>query len=223
MSISVDDLVSSLSSNHIGQEAIDIADLQVQLQQALRYQSQQTNNPAFAPCNTPTARTPSSINWSQLADANRRRRSSIASLASRKNSVDRGNDIAEEAMEEDEEGAVEDILSSPMSAVSHNNPESTSWAYHYAQSGNPHVATSGGCEPISPSHSGSSFASTDPFFAVAQAPQQQSNSFFAQNGRVSQQSPFLTPTQQSQSRAVPFPLTLDTRPRYVATAAGFNG
>jgi hypothetical protein len=37
MSISVDDLVASLSSNHIGQEAIDLATLQVITSQNGRY------------------------------------------------------------------------------------------------------------------------------------------------------------------------------------------
>ncbi|KAF8911917.1 hypothetical protein CPB85DRAFT_638896 [Mucidula mucida] len=73
MSLSVDDLVSSFSSSHIGQEAMDLAALQAQLSQALF--TQQIPKESYSPhrCNTPTSRTPSSsFSWGQAMDAHRR-------------------------------------------------------------------------------------------------------------------------------------------------------
>ncbi|KAF9004778.1 hypothetical protein BDQ17DRAFT_1325570 [Cyathus striatus] len=64
MTISVDDLVSSLNSSHIGQEAMDLAALQAQLAQAFFNQFPSSAAPTpiprkrsthTQPCNTPTA------------------------------------------------------------------------------------------------------------------------------------------------------------------------
>jgi hypothetical protein len=86
MSVSVDDLVASLSANHIGQEATDLAALQAQLAQTLltHQLSLTPSHPHTSPfvhgvsvniarrdpanvqhCTTPTARTPSaaSCTW----------------------------------------------------------------------------------------------------------------------------------------------------------------
>ncbi|KAI6046487.1 hypothetical protein EDC04DRAFT_3136352 [Pisolithus marmoratus] len=82
MSISVDDLVASLSSHHIGQEALELAALQAQLAQTLLVHQFSSSSPHFQHphvsashsnvnvprrdpghvqhCTTPTARTPSS-------------------------------------------------------------------------------------------------------------------------------------------------------------------
>ncbi|KIY71845.1 hypothetical protein CYLTODRAFT_486955 [Cylindrobasidium torrendii FP15055 ss-10] len=68
----MDDLVASLSSNHIGQEAMDLAALQAQLAQAF---GQQASKESFTPhrCNTPTPRSPSTtMNWTPSLPLNRR-------------------------------------------------------------------------------------------------------------------------------------------------------
>lgn len=102
-SISVDDLISSLSSSHIGQEAMDLAALQAQLAETLfgsssafassSSSSTTTSCSRFAsaprgrdhqPCNTPTPRTPSacsSFQWESIdayVGAARSRSSSIS-------------------------------------------------------------------------------------------------------------------------------------------------
>lgn len=143
--------------------------------------------------------------------------------------VERDSDTAAEAMETEE---VEELLDmvSPMSASSptHHRPESTrghpislSTTHHSSSSSShPYQNMYYNLESIDPSQS--TFATTDPFYAAAQAPQPQSNSFFAQAGRPAQTSPFYAHTQPPPNRPIPFPLTLDTGPRYVA-AAGFDG
>ncbi|KAI6105368.1 hypothetical protein F5141DRAFT_1216165 [Pisolithus sp. B1] len=106
MSISVDDLVASLSSNHIGQEALELAALQAQLAQTLlvhqfsssspHFQHQHVSgshpnvsvprrDPGHVPhCTTPTSRTPSSsaFIWPLPVQeyASHSRRSSISSI-----------------------------------------------------------------------------------------------------------------------------------------------
>ncbi|KAF8966467.1 hypothetical protein BDZ97DRAFT_1756606 [Flammula alnicola] len=144
MSFSVDDLVSSLSSSHIGQEAIDLAALQAQLAETLfgepsapsphhhhHHASRSSTNGRqmqvqiptrgraqhTQPCNTPTARTPSSSfsargsGWGNGSGMESRRASSSSSASYY------GDD-----MEEDER-MVEELLipSSPMPSGSGSN------------------------------------------------------------------------------------------------------
>ncbi|KAK0498363.1 hypothetical protein EDD18DRAFT_1157395 [Armillaria luteobubalina] len=72
MSFNVEDLVSSFSSSHIGQEAMDLAALQAQLAQALFVQETPRENRYHRPCSTPTSRTPSSsFSWGQTDEAMR--------------------------------------------------------------------------------------------------------------------------------------------------------
>lgn len=106
MSISVDDLVASLSSHHIGQEALELAALQAQLAQTLLAHQFSSSSPHFQHqhvsgphstvsvprrdpghvqhCTTPTARTPSSsaFVWPLPVQeyASHSRRSSISSI-----------------------------------------------------------------------------------------------------------------------------------------------
>ncbi|KAJ3551935.1 hypothetical protein NM688_g4422 [Phlebia brevispora] len=108
MSISIDDLVASLSSNHIGQEATDLAALQAQLQTMFYANMPPTRRSAHA--NTPTSRTPTTTSfcWDR-PDLDRRRSNSVASMSSRKDGDDRDCEQHLDVMDEDER-MVEDML-----------------------------------------------------------------------------------------------------------------
>lgn len=238
MSLSVDDLVLSLSSSHIGQEAIDLATLQVcsigsayfsslntlpqtQLAQALFGLSsasggQTVSRDSTQRCNTPTGRTPSSsFSWGTMMDVQRH-------VATR-----RGPDeAARDTDDMEDERMVEDILlpSSPTTPVSPFSNHQTTSSRSRSQSRS-HMSS------IS-SHA-NDFPSTDPFYnAQLQAMQNHTSptSLMSQLGRPSQQSPFLP-----QQPAYPLPcrephgfmssspqLTLDTHSFLVATAAAFE-
>jgi hypothetical protein len=222
MSFTVDDLVSSLSSNHIGQEALDLAALQAQLAQTLFSQPLASNDSSFhQPCNTPTGRTPSSsFSWGQVMDVQQR-------LGSRRN--------ADEMMmvdDAEDERMVEEILipsssSPPASAVS-PHPSSSSSPFAQLNMNGPSQrsqsrtrftspsSASASSVPTSPSmsmsmssvssdsSSSSSFASTDPFYLAQlqamQAPSPTPPSVFSQLGRPAQHSPFVQHQQQSSRR-----------------------
>ncbi|TFK43044.1 hypothetical protein BDQ12DRAFT_661782 [Crucibulum laeve] len=224
MSISVDDLVSSLSSSHIGQEALDLATLQAQLAQTLFGQtiaSSSSTNPRQVPrgpshtqpCNTPTGRTPSSSfsSWGQMMPA-------AASISSSSSSSWRGADEfpsrnAGDDMEEDER-MVEELLmpSSPMSNATPSNflfsqqippsPISPLTSYPYPSSSS--VAPSA----YSAESSQSLFTTTDPFYmAQLQASQNYSSpqSVFSQTGRPTQTSPFMK--QQAAASTQSYPIS----------------
>ncbi|KAJ3017731.1 hypothetical protein NUW54_g514 [Trametes sanguinea] len=119
MSLSVDDLVQSLKSNHIDQEAIELAALQAQLSQTLFTQTLSSpvpfNSPRAAPLNTPISCTPSSsISW-EAADATWGNRGSTSSSKMRC-SIDESQRESDD-MDEDER-MVEDLLFSPASPTS---------------------------------------------------------------------------------------------------------
>ncbi|KAF8876286.1 hypothetical protein CPB84DRAFT_1852991 [Gymnopilus junonius] len=206
MSFSVDDLVSSLSSSHIGQEAMDLAALQTQLAEALlggpvtsatgyvhghQIPSSHMQNTTQA-CNTPIARTPSlssSFSHSWVNETVRKRANSISSTYM-------------DDMEEDEK-MVEDLLipSSPtLSSVSGSqfgNPSASfSMTPHPHIDSNVYPSYENLSEP-SPSPTTSLFTSTDPFYIAqlqaSNSPIPQSQSVFAQNGRLTQNSPFAVP------------------------------
>ncbi|KZT20672.1 hypothetical protein NEOLEDRAFT_1151234 [Neolentinus lepideus HHB14362 ss-1] len=191
MSFSVDELVASLKSNHIGQEAMDLAALQVQLSQTLFTSASTSQRHDAEPfhCNTPTASTPSSsFSWSHMSH---RRKGSVASISME-------DDIAE--MEEDER-IVEELLFSPpatTSATHHHNQRAPSSpiqasAFTHRNSGSSFMYTA---EPTS------IFATQDPFYlAQMQASQTSQNmhSFFAQAGRPAQHSPFVQAHERSHS------------------------
>ncbi|KAJ7283400.1 hypothetical protein C8J57DRAFT_1120892 [Mycena rebaudengoi] len=187
MSLSVEDLVSSLSSSHIGQEAMDLAALQVQLAQTLFCQSMSSSSMAAQdrkddynqPCNTPTNRTPSaSFSWGQMIDSARH-----SDSTSRRNSEDH---------EMEDERMVEDLLipTSPMSA----NPSTASAHFSIPQSSTGRTQNS---PPKYPSYepTPSLFTTTDPFYIEQlQAAQNYSAappSMFSQAAFPSQQSPFI--------------------------------
>ncbi|KAF8654699.1 hypothetical protein AX16_003450 [Volvariella volvacea WC 439] len=122
MGLSVDDLVSSLSASHIGQEAMDLAALHAQLAQLLFCQSAPSSTSYSTrrtqPCNTPTRRTPSS----SFSCTDAQRDSILSSLrgaasedAMRSSSAGMHHSSERDEMEEDER-MVEDLLipSSPM-------------------------------------------------------------------------------------------------------------
>ncbi|KIK07683.1 hypothetical protein K443DRAFT_2223 [Laccaria amethystina LaAM-08-1] len=180
MSISIDDLMSSLSSSHIGEEATDLAILQTQLAQVLFKQSITGANVQQVPrgyterCNTPTGRTPCS--WGQDLQYWK--------------SAD-GEDFEDEQI-------VEDLLmpSSPgptshFSPLSQQHPPSAAYGY----------STYSSTPSYNPEHtraaspSTSIFTSTDPFYmAQVQASQTfttSPQSVFSQGGRPAQSSPFM--------------------------------
>ena len=191
MSFSIDDLVSSFNNSHIGQEANDLAALQVcpplfpppapssplsqaQLSEALfgaasssSFFSQNTRGRAHQPCTTPTARSPVPSNFHGY-----RSRASSISRAS-------GYEDAEDEM------MVEELLMGSSSKPSTSSfsqttsSSSTQPTYDIAQS---------------PAASTSLFASADPFFLQTQANAQSyfyENSNITQYGRPSISSPFV--------------------------------
>ncbi|KAF9246843.1 hypothetical protein BU15DRAFT_69704 [Melanogaster broomeanus] len=212
MSLSVDDLVASLSANHIGQEAMDLAALQAQLAQTLLAHQLSLSSPhvhssPFAHgvavnvsrrdptnvqhCTTPTARTPSSaaFTWPlpvpEYAEHSRKR--SVSSV--RRQSIDEGCFDEEMA----EEHFVEDM-------VTPDSPNAYRWlSYQGDTHGSPTsafpapaptpVSPSGMSSPID-SCSSSLFTSTDPFYLQASQPAQPSHSLFTHVGRPSTHSPF---------------------------------
>ncbi|TFK28699.1 hypothetical protein FA15DRAFT_665138 [Coprinopsis marcescibilis] len=200
MSLSVDDLISSFSSSHIGQEASDLAKLQAQLAESLFG----VNNSSFAssssrfshhPCTTPTARTPSSssFNWESIDAFAGQARSRSSSISRRM------EDVEDELM-------VEELLmpATPSSSVFENGNQNTYSSYassaSYAQPSSSYSSTFHQSQPrtfteplpSSPSQP-SMFASTDPFFLQAQANSQSYfyNANLTQRGRPSQNSPFV--------------------------------
>lgn len=222
MSISVDDLVSSFSSSHIGQEAIDLAALQAQLNQAFFAQPIATSSSHYnqsrntQTCNTPTGRTPSSsFSLGQMMDAQR---------LSRRNPDEHEHSRDMDDMED--ERMVEDLLI-PSSPV---YPSSTS---SYSQpNSKPQTKSPMGFSPSSPSlysasESPSTFTSTDPFY-LAQLQSMQHNStptsVFSQLGHPAQQSPFM---QQPQRQALGFAspsvpgISVETRNIFMSTSSAF--
>ncbi|KAG9317106.1 hypothetical protein JVU11DRAFT_1294 [Chiua virens] len=217
MSVSIDDLVASLSANHIGQEATDLAALQAQLAQTLlahqlSLSSPHSHSSAFVHgvsvniarrdptnvqhCTTPTARTPSSatFTWPLPAPdrADHARRQS-ASLPRRQSMDDGWGDLDEM----DEERTVEDMVT-PDSPRSQN-----AYLWSSCQADVHGAASRVLAAPVPTSISASSmsspidsctpslFTSTDPFYLQASQPTQQSHTFFSHVGMPSSHSPFL--------------------------------
>ncbi|KAG7445943.1 uncharacterized protein BT62DRAFT_932282 [Guyanagaster necrorhizus] len=182
MSFTVEDLVSSFSSSHIGQEAMDLAALQAQLAQALFVQDMPRENHCRRPCSTPTLRTPSSsFSWGPA----------IGQSSSRRQT----DEVMRDSDELEDERMVEDLLlPEPPISVAHFAVPSQSRPQHKSQK-----STGTGFTAIS---SESNFTTTDPFY-MAQLQAMQYNSpppsVFSQLGRPAQQSPFVQPQQ-------PYPL-----------------
>ncbi|KIK94414.1 hypothetical protein PAXRUDRAFT_142894 [Paxillus rubicundulus Ve08.2h10] len=197
MSLSVDDLVASLSANHIGQEAIDLAALQVWTlytphPMAVNITRRDPTNVQH--CTTPTARTPSSTTfvWPLPEHIDHTRKRSSSSV--QRQSIDEAWHDSEEM---DEERTVEDMvtLDSPRSSNAYPWP-------HYQ--GDTHgsstrlpptpapipMTTSGMSSPIESCPS-SLFTSTDPFYLQASQSTQQSHSFFNHVGKPTSHSPFV--------------------------------
>ncbi|CCM03991.1 uncharacterized protein FIBRA_06147 [Fibroporia radiculosa] len=203
MSISVDDLIASLNSNHIGQEAMDIANLHAQLAQALLSQPPASAHPALRRGhNTPLARTPSSNFVWETVEFSRSRSSSVAGATQKRVADERISDLDE--MDEDER-MVEELLFPSASHFQDQYPPSSSPTRGYScvvsrRSSIQHLSPSYEYPPseLTPSNT-SLFASTDPFYAAqVQAAQNPPTSFFAQAGHPSAHSPFLL-AQQLQS------------------------
>ncbi|KAI0772519.1 hypothetical protein BD413DRAFT_612659 [Trametes elegans] len=206
MSASVDDLVASLNANHIGQEAIELAALQAQLSQTLLHQSLSSpipfNSPRGAPVTTPVSRTPSSsISW-DTGDATWGPRSS-ASGTKMRCSIDEGQ-LESDDMDEDER-MVEDLLFTPTSPASPSasfsrappppatSPTPSSALRQRKVSLSMHMIPLEHSHHDLPSPNTSLFTTTDPFYlASLQSAHAPSTSVFAQAGRPSAHSPFLS-------------------------------
>lgn len=196
MSISVDDLVASLSGSHIGQEAIDLAALQAQLAQVLFGHSTTASSPAIRhpisrrpshtqPCSTPIGRTPpSSFSFGQVSGQWQ---------SSSYRTVDDKEEMEDELM-------VEDILipSSPTSSP-HFTFAQNNGAWQPTHSKTP--SSSFTSSPLQES----TFTSTDPFYlAQTQAMQSYGSSTqpaFAQAGQPPHNSPFMLHQQQAQQQS----------------------
>jgi hypothetical protein len=210
MSISVDDLVASLSGSHIGQEAMDLAALQAQLAQTLFTQQISSNAIGKSTdmggdgqlCNTPIARTPSSsFCFGHFGDRRSRSNSNAGPRSrSRKNSVADDHSWPVDEMDEDEQ-MVEDLLApsspiaSPSFAYTPRSPQSSPFTY----------------TSYNEASSGSSFTSTDPFYIAqvqaSQNPQPTPHSLFTQSGRPAHTSPFLQHSyHQSPQYSQPIPM-----------------
>ncbi|KAG6836921.1 hypothetical protein H0H93_001287 [Arthromyces matolae] len=214
MSISMDDLVNSLSASHVGQDASDLAALQAHLAKTLFASSvahssnsqRVSRKTSFSqPCNTPTY-----SNLSQFSD------SQAASAAAGPSWM--VVDSMREDVDEDER-MVEDLLvprSPSTSALQFTLPLSSWSKTHYPSS-------------IQPSDSVSSFTSTDPFYlAQVQAQHQNSSTYsqFTELGKLPQQSPFAAATSarrdQSSANTSTGPPSLENHPFFAAASAVFD-
>jgi hypothetical protein len=211
----MDDLCASMSASHVGQEAMDLAALQVQLAQTLFCQSMAAPPPRKGdhaqPCNTPTGRTPSaSFSWSPMAMVD----SSHQPPMSPRRGTDEQHVVRDE-MEEDER-MVEDLLlpSSPMSSPMSARPETP------ASARSQHTQMT---YPASPDTS--LFTTTDPFYiAQSQAAQHYGvspPSVFSQAAFPSQQSPFMMHS-NFQRHPAQNPLSLDTHSLLMAATSSFD-
>nr|GAT46197.1 predicted protein [Mycena chlorophos] len=172
MSLTMEDLCASLSSSHVGQEAMDLAALQLHLTQTLFSQPISVSPTPSArnhaqPCNTPTSRTPSSsFSWSSMHMPS----SPIEQRTG--DEMFRSEDVA--MLLDEDERTVEDLLLMPASPA----PQTPK------QTGHQSLAMA----DASPSL----FTSTDPFYIAqleaSQAPRP--SSVFAQAATPSAQSPF---------------------------------
>jgi hypothetical protein len=214
MSVSMDDLCASLSSSHVGQEAMDLAALQVQLAQTLFCQSMasssnETETMRGQPCNTPTGRTPSaSFSWSPMAMVDQSR----PPVTPRRNTDEHVRD----EMEEDER-MVEDLLipTSPVSSPMSAKPQT------------PASGRSQQTLPAYPTSPGTSlFTTQDPFYiAQLQAAQNYGvspPSVFSQAAFPSQQSPFMMHSNFQRHNPAQNPLSLDTHSLLVAATSSFD-
>ncbi|KAH9482976.1 hypothetical protein JR316_0005076 [Psilocybe cubensis] len=218
MSVSVDDLVSCLSSNHIGQEANDIAVLQAQLAQTLfrdssaldiQHEPQTPCSPRgrklkVRACTTPTARTPSvssNQGWGMAIDTSRSRRNSVSSSSL-------------ENLEEDEK-MVEDLLipaTSLSDSLSDSHMGSVFLTYQDSQSSQAntnvevflpgYTSHNNFSDPFPSSPTTSLFTATDPFYLAQleslNSPAAHPRSVFAQSACLNANSPFALSLQSDQ-------------------------
>ncbi|KZT74536.1 hypothetical protein DAEQUDRAFT_761379 [Daedalea quercina L-15889] len=231
MSVSVDDLVASLSSNHIGQEAIDLANLQAQLAQALRNHAstsaQSIQRRTYAPSSTPLARTPSSSMCWEPSEFARTRSSSAASGTQLRGIDENKQDM--DTTDEDEQMVEEMLFASPANTSLSHPPLSSSSPATFSgmlsrRPSIPHVSSTLDTVPTElPSPNTSHFATTDPFFlAQMQASQSPAPSFFAQAGRPSAHSPFLIQSAFTQHTHHPVPPEVDPAHMFTAPPAAFS-
>lgn len=213
MSFSVDDLVSSLTSSHIGQEANDLAALHAQLARSLFNQPFHSTSTGqdiprgqnyVQPCNTPTRTPTSCFDWAPTTEANKT--------------------AWRECDEMEDERMVEDLLipSSPMLVNPTNSPFPSSHnSMMSPTTAQMNQASPGPCAAESPT---SLFASTDPFYVAQVIALQNGNSsppsFFSQSGRPASHSPFLQqqhPQLQMQQKREHYNSIHDNRSLFIST------
>lgn len=152
------------------------------------------------PCNTPRARTPSSSSATWGMDTGRGRTNSMSSSYA--------NDMDEDEM------MVEELLlpssqfdnsyaSSSSSSTSYQSPMPSPIPSHSQMNAVSFSSYNSYPDPTPSSPTASLFTTTDPFYiaqlqSLNNPPSHQSQSIFAQNGRLSQNSPFALPSQYHQ-------------------------
>ena len=231
MSLSVDDLVSSLSSSHIGQEAIELAALQEYLRQTGFGRPQADPSSSSMNMKTPRRRT----SYAQLSNTPTVQTplSTPSGWGGYEAKVG-----AASAMEEEDEAMVEDLLMPPPSSP---GPMQTQSAFHHPQSqydypqnqthnstsrstsrsrstssahyGRPQHSSAGDT-----SSSSSIFTSSDPFYLAqlqqASQPRTQPSAFAVQSSPfTAQPSPFYT-QQHPHHYQTPQCMLVDMAPAY---------
>lgn len=224
MSVSIEDLVASLSSNHIGQEALDLAALQVVLSLSQLHnwlisphtQSQLTQSlltHQFSPahtnttisrrdpghvqhCTTPTARTPSSsFVW---PDHTHSRRSSTTSVRMRHSIQDGSVHLADlDDMDDEDALAVEAMILPSDSGALCASPSAVHASLNMWTQ---HTSRDAYNVQMTSPVDASLFTTTDPFYIQASQneqpphPSSTSTGFFALAGRPNAHSPFVMST-----------------------------
>ncbi|KAL4075635.1 hypothetical protein J3A83DRAFT_4088126 [Scleroderma citrinum] len=203
MSVSIDDLVASLSSSHVGQEALDLVALQSQLKQSLITHQFSSHTIArrdpghVQHCTTPTARTPSSSYVRPLpaSDYSHSRRSSISSVRMRHHTQD--DPMYLDDMDEEDALAVEAMIIPTDSGTLCASPSAPHASLHmWTQHPTKDVYNVQMTSPVDTSL----FTTTDPFYIQASQNEQHypasggATSFFAIAGRPNAHSPFVMGT-----------------------------
>ena len=231
MNISIDDLVSSFSSSHVSQEAMDIATLQViplplffslishdtnqsQLAKVIYYPSQGqpgvhsvTRRNSYAqPCTTPTPTSATaSFHW-EWEDTSRFRGQNTTPYAMRSSDID--DEMADEQ-------SVEDLLNPHTQIQGQPGTPQRQQPTRYRPSGQ--LPPSFGSPVYDNTSQSSHFANTDPFYlaSVQAAAIPPPPSFFAQAARPAPNSPFNLGLSAQQAHHA-----LEVEPRTVLVGAG---
>lgn len=181
---------------------------------------------AYAPSNTPLARTPSSSMCWEPSDFARGRSSSAASGTQLRVVDENKQDV--DAMDEDERMVEDMLFTSPANnSFAHSHLSSSPATYSGMLSRRPsvpHVSSALDMAPTElPTPNTSHFTTTDPFFmAQVQATQAPTQSFFAHAGRPSAHSPFILQSSFSQHAHHPVASEVDPAHMFASPPAAFS-